>query len=381
MSEIFKNLSTGDFLKTLKGLTLTQYDDAKATTFGRVQKLIGQKPTRKSLQREQASLFTPLDFLAIIVFLAAFWVSSVHIITHMGKLATSTYSETTEPLGFVVDGQTYAVAHQMSFIFLAEASMLLFMVTWRMQTRDHTGTLKLPLIGQTKIPTKIFSVYLILSLIAMSFVLVANLASGLTVLEALMPPMFTIGLGFHVEHIIVQWLDRRTLLDKRFIEKMDIWEKSSEDPTTHPKYRELLMREVWDKIARVRDNKELADAPAQLKLVAVHRELERDQWTSEAIKVEERVMEVSRELGITDMKVAENLVINDGDLLALASLVKAAPDNSIATINNPSGIVDLDKMTWTNLANSQKHGPYSSRATLIISIRAAARRSIPTIPK
>lgn len=370
MNERLERMSPEEYLTLLKPLTLNQYDDAKAATLARVTKLIGDKPTRKKLQRDQGSLFTPLDLLALVVFVAALLVSSIHIITLMGELATTTYvAQGLTVLGIHLDGNLYAVLHQLGFIFLAEASMLLFMVTWRMQVRDVVGV-------WFKIPRKLFSVYLLLALLAMSFVLSANLKSGLSLLEAIMPPIFTIGLGLHMEHLIVELIDRRQQLTDRLQEKLAIWEEASEDPSTHPEYRQLLVRELWEKLAKLAVNRDLADVPGRLKLSAVHRELERDAWTVEAMSTERQITEYQRQLGVP-VAVAEDLVLNEGDLFGLADLVQNSTLENVgdqATISTPAGSANLETMTWRDAGqNGREYGPYTNRARMASAIRSVAR--------
>lgn len=362
--------TVAEFLSVLKGLSLNQYDDAKATTVERVKKLIGEKPTKESMKREQASLLTPLDALALVVFIAAFMVSSVHIFGHMSELATQTYKVQADQLGIIPLGQVYAVIHQLGFILLAEASMLLFMVTWRMQTKEIIGYY------WRIIPKKGLSVYLLLSLVAMIFVLASNLSSGLTLLEALMPPVFTIGLGLHVEGLITEMLVRRKDLAKRLAEALDIWENATDDPTTHPKYRQLLMREIWDRIVKLRENRELADAPARLKLSAVHREMERDGWTEEAVATEDKIEAVAQQTGVS-VKIAESLVMEEGNLNQLADMVEAASEGLVgdnAIITTPAGSANLEELTWTDAGQSgRQYGPYGTRKKMAASIRSVGR--------
>lgn len=363
-------MPTGDFLRRLRPLTLTQYDECKVVALQRVTKLIGEKPTRRRLRRDLGPLLTPLDALALVVFLAAFLVSSVHILAHAGGLAATTYrppDPTGGDPGLVVSAYVYAVVHQGGFLFLAEASMLLFMVTWRTQTREERRT-------WYRLPRRLFSVYLLLALVAMTFVLVANLASGLTLLEALMPPVFTIGLGFHVERLVVELLDRRAFLNRRLQEALDVWERATEDPTTYPSYRQLLLREIWEKLARMKDNRDLADAPANLKRAAVERELGRDLWTEEVVEVEKRV-ETYREAGLTETQ-AEEVIAHEADLHTLAEMVRYAADGLTgrsAVLVTTAGTANLEHLTWIDHGQDDRtYGPYKTRTTMAQAIRSVA---------
>lgn len=376
MTEVSQSMGVREFVQRLRPLNLNQYDDAKATVLERVNKLIGDKPTRDSLKRDQGVLFTPLDILAVVVFFAAFLVSSVHIIHRMGEMANKNFAAQSANVltyGLNIDGNVYTLAHQLGFIFLAEASMLLFMVTWRMQIKREKIEGR---VFWNLIPRQIFSVYLALALVAMAFVLIANAASGLNFLEALMPPVFTIGLGFHVEHLIVELLERRDDLNSRLVKAMNTWDQANEDPTTHPEYRKLLMRELWEKLSKLAANRELADVPAQYKLAAVHREMERDVWTDVAVVTETKVASVAQQLGVT-VEVAENLVLNEGGLMQLAEMVKEAPEGLIgesAIITTPAGSANLELMTWTDAGQGgREYGPYTRRSMMAAAIRSVAK--------
>ncbi|MBK8028220.1 MAG: hypothetical protein IPK17_01655 [Chloroflexi bacterium] len=108
-------------LANLKGLNLDQYEQARGRAIERVKARIGDRPTRKQFQRELGSLWTVLDGLALIVFVAALAVSSAHIITHMGTLATNSYEDSTRA-GIILSIGDYTVIHQIAMIMLAEAS-------------------------------------------------------------------------------------------------------------------------------------------------------------------------------------------------------------------------------------------------------------------
>ncbi|HSS97893.1 MAG TPA: hypothetical protein VLK33_12725, partial [Terriglobales bacterium] len=61
-----------------------------------------------------------------------------------------------------------------------------------------------------------------LALLAGLFVLVANWQSGIGVLESLLAPAFTIGIGLKLEHLIVQTITRRESVDTRYLEALSI---------------------------------------------------------------------------------------------------------------------------------------------------------------
>jgi len=261
---------------SIKALTTDQYEQAREKAIERVKSRIGQRPKRDDFKRELGSVFTALDYLAIVVFVAALVISSAHIITHMGLLASNSYSAEASA-GIVLSLTTYTIAHQLAMIFLAEASMLLFMVLHGMTSGQRAGR------GQW---TRWFSIPLLLSGIAGVFVFVANWQSGIGLLESLMPPMFTIGIGFRLESLIVETLRRRTQIDHRYLAALEIFEHATEDPTRHPDFVPFFRQAIWEKLISLPTNKDWRDAPRGVKAAAVHREMERDNWAYDVAPVE-----------------------------------------------------------------------------------------------
>lgn len=252
-------------INDLKGLTLDQYETCRQRALERVQKRIGDKPTRKQFQRELGPLWTVLDIIALVVFIPALIVSSIHIIAHMGHLAESSFlAQAQAQAGTVLSRDVYVAAHQWALIPLAEGSMVLFLVMFGMSREGWRRW-----------------VYLALALLAGFFVLIANWQSGIGVLESLLAPAFTIGIGLKLEHLIVLSLRRRGEVDHRYLEALHIWEAASQDATQHPDYQPILKQEVWQKIASLKVNAPFVDAPNGFKLLAVGRELAREAWAYE----------------------------------------------------------------------------------------------------
>ena len=262
------NTNQTDFqLSEMKELTTAQYDKCREQALKRVQSRIGDKPSRNTFQREFGRLWSFLDILALVVFSAALAVSSVHIIQHMSKLSADSYVLT--QAGIIIGNQTYAVVHQIGFILLAEASMLLFMIMHAMngKTREHRP-----------IYTRWISGPLLLALVAMIFVIVANWQSNIGLLEAIMPPIFTIGLGLHFEKLIVEGIRRKEDVTARYLRALEVYEIASADPTKHPDYKSLLAVEIWQKLISLKVNEKFGDAPTGFKKAAVYREIAKDQW-------------------------------------------------------------------------------------------------------
>jgi hypothetical protein len=252
-------------LTQLKPLTTDQYDRARHKALTRVQQRIGAKPRRVDFQHELGSIFTPLDGLAMGVFIPAFIVSSIHILQHMGALANGSYAAiATYSNGTVIGRDFYIAAHQWATVPLAESSMLLFLVMFAMTSRGNWRKW----------------VFLALALIATLFVVIANVSAGL-MLESILAPVFTIGIGLHVEGLIVRLLERRADVNTRYLAALSTWEAASKDATKHPDYLPILKQEVWAALTNLSSNKAFIDAPVSLKHAAVRREMERDTWAYE----------------------------------------------------------------------------------------------------
>lgn len=344
------------FLDDIQQLTLDQYDNCKALVVQRVQNLIGPKPTRKELSRDEGQLLTPLDWIAFAVFIPAFIVSSVHIINHVGKMASTSFQSAQYTVGITFETWLYTVIHQVGFVFLAEASMLLFLVTWRMTLKPETKWYHFTPMTN-----------LLLSVVAMIFVIVSNISSGLSPLEAVMPPIFTIGIGFHLEKIIVEFIRRRESLTKRLTEALDFWEKAQEDPSKHPEYRPLLVREIWEKLVRLKANRDYADVSPILKWSAVNREMERDTWAHDQVRVVEAVSDVSGN--------KEDLQQEDDGLKLLLQLVKKSSKNPSAKqeIDLPTHSANLINFTWVDKSKGKAYGPYKSYFNMIAGIAQAIK--------
>lgn len=252
-------------LSRVKPLTTDQYDAARAKALERVKQRIGTKPQRRDFERELGHLWTALDVIAVLVFGAALIVSSLHIIAHMGKLADASYSATAQAqAGTVISRDLFVAAHQWMLIPLAEGSMILFLVMFGMTAKSWRRW-----------------VYFVLALIAVVFVIVANWQSGIGVLESLLPPAFTIGIGLKLEALIVEGLKRRDTVTARYLEALHTWETSSQDASKHPDFLPILKQELWQKLVSLKANQDFKDAPPPLKAAAVYREMQRDLWAYE----------------------------------------------------------------------------------------------------
>lgn len=253
-------------LAHLKPLTTEQYDRCREAALRRVQARIGSRPQRQHFEREYARLWSVLDILALIIFIAALAVSSLHILTWSGREAGRVFDET-GVTGWAVDALTFGRIHQLGLIAMSEASILLFTVMFRL-TRNRVRW-----------------ILLALAIGAVVFVFSANLASGIAPFVALLVPAFTVGISIRLEWLLVEGLKRRREVDEKYRAALAQYETASQDATQHPHYAAILRQELWQKIASLKVNQVYVDAPPALKLEAVNRELQRELWAYEGEQV------------------------------------------------------------------------------------------------
>ncbi len=251
-------------LSNLKPLTTLQRDECVERAKGRIKRHLGECPKREQFQRDLGRLWTELDVLALVVFIPALLISSIHIVTHVGALSGAAFDLLKQASsGTVIHRDLFVAAHQWLLIPLAEGSMILFLVMFGLQ-RD----------GWRRFT------YLLLAVLAVTFVLTANLSSGLGLLESTLAPAFTIGIGLKLEHLIMQHLKRGREVDARYLEALAIWKAATADAAAHPLYRPYLMNELWQALMKPKGNQWALEAPPGFKRAAVERELAREDWTA-----------------------------------------------------------------------------------------------------
>lgn len=292
-------------LSDLRQLTTLQFGECKDRAEKRVQRHLGDKPKREQFQRELGRLWTVLDVLALIVFIPALLISSIHIVTHVGSLSGAAFDGLQQASsGTVLGRDLFVAAHQWLLIPLAEGSMILFLVMF----------------GVSKDGWRRW-VYFVLAGLAVLFVLTANLSSGLGLLESALAPAFTIGIGLKLEHLIMQHLKRSTEVTRKYLESLAVWEVATADATAHPQYRPYLMNEVWAALMKPKGNQWAMEANPGFKRAAVERELERERWTTADVQPvtvftpqpeEVRPVAAPKEVDLEPMPVG-----NDGGILDL----------------------------------------------------------------
>lgn len=256
-----------ELLANVRPLTQEERQAAQAAARAAVIRDAGEKPSREQFKRELGSIFTPLDYLALAVFVPALLVSSVHIIQHMGALAAASLDRQAHYTnGTVIHPDLYVTVHQWALIPLAEASMLLFLVMYAMNSE-----------------TRRKYVYLGLAIVALVFVAAANVQSGISPFESVLPAIFTIGVGFHLENLIVRLLKRRDDINNRYEEALLNWEVATANPEQHAQFRQRHANALKDALIKAnRARKWFKDNAAELTnahwRLLVKREFAADQW-------------------------------------------------------------------------------------------------------
>jgi len=245
-------------LSSLKPLTTTARDDARARALRRVMKLAGQRPTRRQFAVEYSALWGILDWLALAVFLSALAISSLNIIAHMGRLANAAYIAS--PAGIAVPRSAAVVLVQLFSVPMAEFSMLAFVVMFGLAR------------GWRRY------VYLVLALLATAFILLSNISSHIGLFESVLPALFTIGTGLRLEYLLAGQLKRRDEIDQRYRVALAEWSTATRAPEQHPMFMPLYAEELWQKLTSYTANRAFIDAPADFKRAAVQRELEALRW-------------------------------------------------------------------------------------------------------
>lgn len=254
-------------LNNLKALAPHQYEKCKESALKRVQSRIGDKPTRTAFRREYAPIWEMMDMPLMVIFIAAFVISSLHIFDHMSVQAEASYLASEATAGARANSDDFVLAHQWAYVLLAEFSMLSFFTAWKV---------KHDLRGWRRWTHPLF----LLALLVAAFVLYVNVSSDVGILEGIIPPLVTIGIGFRLEAIASELITRRSEIDQRYTEALATWEQSQADPTKHTDYLGILRSEIWHYLTtKLTSNKAFAEAPPKFRWLAVEREIRREQWT------------------------------------------------------------------------------------------------------
>lgn len=322
-------------LNDLRQLTTYKIDEAKQAALKRVERHNGEKPKREQFQRELGQIWTVLDTLAVLVFVVAFIISSIHIITHVGVLAVNAYSTLTRiAVGIQIDQSWFVGLHQLLMIPLAEGSMILFLVMFGISAKPK------PILqpgekAKFELNWRRWT-YLALAVGALLFVANANLSSGMGWLESVLPPFFTVGIGLKLEHLIVKKMRRDDEVTKRYNHALSIWEAATADPTQHPKYLPFLRNEIWKALMALKTNQWAMEAPEGFKYAAVAREIARENWTEGDIQPVTEFEAIASEEGkpTTVSAPKEVVIVREPDESAAMPLMHSANGHTVSVNEN-----------------------------------------------
>lgn len=249
-------------LSDVTGLTVREYESAKAAADKQISDL-RVRPRRRDFVRESSSIWDLSDLFALLAFLAALLISSTHIVDHMAR---QTGGIVAPGAGLVLSSDLVVGIHQIAFIVLAESSVILFMVLG--------GAVRVPSSGARGGAVVQRVIFYALAVMSSVFVLVANVQSGIGILESVMPPAVTLGLGAYFERKLqITWARRRDV-DQRYRLALDQYMASGVDVREHARYWPILRQLLADRINAKNSGLTIPLAVLQQ---AVARELLRDQ--------------------------------------------------------------------------------------------------------
>lgn len=258
-----------ELLKALRPLTQEERQTAQAAARAAVIRDAGDRPERRQFQRELGSSFTLLDYLALVVFVAALAISSAHIIQYMKAEATESYQAGTSA-GLYISQNVYALTHEIGAILLAESAAILFMTMHSMTSAGRANR---------RYGLRYLSIPLVLALMSAIFIFTANLSSGVNWLVSIMPPLFTLGIAVRLEQLIVSSLQNRDEVNRRYLQSLHDWETATAKPEHHPKYIQMYANALKDAIYKANSRREAAKALTIVEWrLLVKREIAADQW-------------------------------------------------------------------------------------------------------
>lgn len=265
-------------LSNTKKLSNDQYDKARELARERVRNN-NPEPRKSDFEEEHDRVWRVEDLPIMILFVALFFLSGVHVFQTIGEIAVSVYASTPVHAGIYLRNSAFIIAHQVGFTMLAEFSMLGFMILMGLKpayTNSH-GQYIDPLGYKRKI-------FIVLVIASMAFTVWANVESGLPVPIAVLIPAITIGVGFYIEQKIVDVTLRRRRVLREFRKAASLFKEVQVNPESDPEWKKIFYNEVYQRLMSLKANKEWAnsfegDVPPELKAAIVTREINgRENW-------------------------------------------------------------------------------------------------------
>jgi len=286
----------GEWYSTVKPLTQNEYENSKVKAERVILKRIGDRPTKDEFKRENKTSSLPVLVLITIVFLSVYVFSVIEQWRFMGYESSRLLeADSASYLGIPLNKSIVAWIFQITVSTMTEFAMILFMVQWRLQTKNRGKvqfTKGKALNGLLNWLTQFFNTYFLLAILSMMIVLYINITSGMFILIGVAVPLFTIGLGLGIEEYISEYIIEQDRIYSDYTTEYNLWGEVSKDPTKHPSWKSVLYQSIWDSI--VQKNKRYSgvfemDVAGNWKALAVEKELERDDWSTKGVKTKEVV--------------------------------------------------------------------------------------------
>lgn len=263
------------FLEKVQPLTQGQRIEAREKARTATINSVGNAPKRKDFNTNDYGKFPrevrySIMFLITLILAAAFILSAMRLY-HVGN---------TEFLKTIADHNS-AIAAGVFIILLAEASTIMF-------------TIAINVIGDTWLSKGImFGLAVLATMIALSgnyyVALYHQEANFFSWLEALSPPIITIGTSFVLERFVFGMIEQRHKDQIEYEKALKVYIEKTGTPETHDFFPQAYANALFDMLISVNkdgrrkhDGKYFRDVLAQLsstnKVALVQREIEADSW-------------------------------------------------------------------------------------------------------
>lgn len=227
---------------------------------------LGKRPTIKDVSMGYNSThnLTAVHVFAIVVAVLMFLVTLVKVWEHQSLLVTESYAHWTNLIvaqgytletipGFVLHQDLVVKIYQLSFSLATEVSMILFLVWFQTTPRRK-------LESWYDIGGLFQYLPLVVSLMAMFYVIIVNLNSGGFWLTNLLPPLATFSVSFLFEDMLTKRQQLRNELLTLLRPRQAEWDNRVRHMKTDRDYLEFEMWELIDALIRVKRNNSYPNA-------------------------------------------------------------------------------------------------------------------------
>lgn len=248
------------FLERVIGLSQQQYLAAEKAAAEIIVAMLGKRPERKNYRRRAWGKY-PIQVVLIVIALIVILVITTFIISaiRLYDIGSKTFQE----------GINHAASAQWaggSMILMAETAAILFILArsvidspeirprfpgerwliWRISTFDPMQAIMLALA-------------LLATAIALAgnyYVAIDQRQSNLFAwLEALVPPVFTLGASYILERLFLEMIKNYHADQLEYEHDTKAYDTLAVNPKSHPDYRRVLARAIWDQILLANSDK------------------------------------------------------------------------------------------------------------------------------